>query len=189
MRKGYQAYKSRLRIEFSHKCGYCETREPEIGGAKSFHIDHYKPKKIFPELLCAYENLIYSCRSCNGYKGAYWPTYFEELLGKMIVNPRKDSRDKHIDASGLKWFGITSQGKWTVKKLRLDSPALSQRREDRMRIEVKIQQLTSIVENAKISLENSRNISSTERETIEKFIEEETKTIESFKRKVSGPMD
>jgi hypothetical protein len=188
MSKGYRAYKDKLRIEFLHRCAYCETREPEIGGSQSFHIDHYRPKNRFPELICTYENLIYSCRNCNSYKGDYWPNYLQEFLGKIIINPRHDQIDKHIDTSSFTWSGITTRGEWTVKKLKLDSPMLSQRREDRMRIEKKIQQLTSIVEDTKIRLENA-NLSYSERQNLEGFVEEESKVIESFKRKISGPMD
>src|SRR5438105_4866698 len=103
MSKGYRAYKPRLRIEFSHRCAYCETREPEIGGSKSFHIDHYQPQKLFPELACTYENLIYSCRDCNGYKRDYWPNPLERFLKKIILNPRKDDINKHISTSSFAW--------------------------------------------------------------------------------------
>ena len=137
MSTGYQAYKTRLRIEFSHSCAYCETREPEIGGSQSFHIDHFKPKKRFPDLICSYDNLIYSCRNCNVYKGDYWPNYFEKLLGMFFLNPRKDQTNEHINTTAFAWSGITSQGKWTVLKLRLDSAMLIQRREDRLIIEKK----------------------------------------------------
>lgn len=189
MSKGYLVYKPKLRIEFSHKCAYCEIREPELGGAKSFHIDHYRPKKIFPDLINSYENLIYSCRNCNGYKSHYWQNYFDMLLGKIIVNPRKDKIENHIDSSNHNWNGITSQGKWTVKKLRLDSSTLSRIREDRIRIEQKISVLAGFVESEKTRLKNSSDLSLAEQQKIKKFIDDESKTIESFKRKISGPMD
>jgi len=95
--------------------------------------------------------------------------------------------EKHIDTSSFAWSGKTAQGKWTVTKLKLDSSTLAQRREDRTRIEAKIQQLTSIVEDAKIRFENSSDLS--KRQCLENFIDEESKNIESFKRKISGPMD
>ena len=189
MSKEYQTYKPKLRIEFSHRCAYCETREPELGGSKSFHIDHYKPKKLFPKLICAYDNLIYSCRDCNSYKRDYWPNRLERLLRKVIINPRTDQIDKHINTSGFAWSGRTAQGKWTVTKLRLDSPVLSLRREDRERLERKIQQINSMIDDAKQSLRVDRNLLSSERQNLEKFIEDETKNVESFKRKISGPMD
>jgi len=189
MSKKYRVYKPKLRVEFSHRCAYCETREPEIGGSKSFHIDHYKPKKLFPELIYTYNNLIYSCRDCNDYKRDYWPNRLERLLKKFILNPRKDQINKHINTSGFAWSGKTAQGKWTVTKLRLDSVALSLRREDRTRLKRKIQQMNAMIEDAKQRLHMGRNLSSSERQSLENFIEEETKNTESFKRKIFGPMD
>lgn len=190
MSKGYKSYKPRLRVEFLYRCAYCETREPEIGGSESYHIDHYKPKKQFPNLINAYENLIYSCRDCNIYKGDYWPSLVQEILGKVILNPRIDNSDEHIDMSKYVWIGITSRGKWTVEKLRLDSLVLSQRREDRQRIEKKIIEFNEMVENAKKELEIAKkNNLWIKCQELENFIKEETKTIESFKRKISGPMD
>ncbi len=186
----YRIYKPKLRAEFSYQCAYCQTREPEVGGCKSFHIDHYRPKKKFPDLINAYNNLIYACRDCNTYKQDYWPNFAELLRGYIIVNPREDHIETHIDTSKFIWRGKTSRGNWTVKKLRLDSTILSQRREDRIRIENKIQKLADVVEDAKINLEIAKQEQDWKKiEALNKFIMDETNNIDSFKRKIIGPMD
>jgi 5-methylcytosine-specific restriction endonuclease McrA len=86
-------------------CAYCEVREPELGGAEAFHVDHYKPKSKFSHLICNYDNLIYACRYCNRYKRDYWPSLMDEIFGRVILNPRKDQHDVHVDKSNFAWKG------------------------------------------------------------------------------------
>jgi len=189
MVKGYREYKPELRVEFSHSCAYCKIREPEMGGAQSFHIDHYKPRKKFPELENSYENLIYSCRQCNAYKGDFWPDTLDFVLGRVIVHPREEKIEEHINTEGFIWSGLTPKGRWTVSRLRLDSPVLALRREDRMRIERKILELTKSVDELASALGGDLNFSIDEREKIEADVQERWKDIESLRRKISGAMD
>jgi hypothetical protein len=190
MTTAYQAYKPQLRKEFLFRCAYCETREPELGGSQSFHIDHYRPKKKFPLLISAYNNLVYACRNCNTYKSDYWPQYHEKLIGKIILNPREGSLDAHIDKSNFVWQGKTSQGKWNIIKLRLSSATLSQRREDRTRIEKKILKLRDCLKELNFAFTNAQKENAwAESQELAKLIEDETKTIEAFERKIVGPTD
>lgn len=145
---GYKKYKEKLREEFIYTCVYCGIREPELGGSQSFHIDHYKPQKKFPKLINRYSNLLYACRNCNQYKKDYWPTFTQKLMQHIVLNPRqeKDKRELHIDTNNFAWKGTTEQGKWNIKKLRLDSKTKIKQREER-----------SQIENIISKLENERN--------------------------------
>lgn len=73
--------KSHLHNEFHGKCGYCEIKiqSPQLGT-----IDRYRPnngvrdkKEYYQDLYWwlnfNWENLIYSCKECNQYKGNYFP--------------------------------------------------------------------------------------------------------------------
>lgn len=66
----YSSYRSHLEKDFNFRCGYCN------GLAKyqkrSFHIDHFAPKKHFPEWEVNYQNLVYSCSYCNLSKSDKW---------------------------------------------------------------------------------------------------------------------
>lgn len=73
---------------FSGVCAYCE-REPlwrapgdGLGAQDSdltdeesvlFTCDHFRPRHLFPELIYAWNNLVYACQACNGVKGGQWP--------------------------------------------------------------------------------------------------------------------
>jgi uncharacterized protein (TIGR02646 family) len=52
------------------KCVYCEGL---IGGNRSGHVEHFKPKAVFPTLAYAWTNYFLGCADCNGSKGTKWP--------------------------------------------------------------------------------------------------------------------
>lgn len=126
----YRSFKPNLRIEFDHECNYCGIRECEGGGSKKFQIDHYKPQR-YKASIGTYTNLFYTCSECNRQKWDYWPNLAQRVLGEIILNSFKDDVDKHIDKSNSGWTGKTAQGAFNVLRLRLDSAANRQRREDR----------------------------------------------------------
>ena len=57
-------------------CWYCERlcfRDADDGG-KAPTVDHFKPRRRYPELAYKWRNWIFSCRRCNGeYKRDKWP--------------------------------------------------------------------------------------------------------------------
>lgn len=59
----YQSYRPWLRDEFAFRCVYCLLRERWVPGG--FHLDHFLPVSFHPEAVLRYENLLYSCASCN----------------------------------------------------------------------------------------------------------------------------
>lgn len=67
----YDRYREVLREDASYSCAYCTITESESPGA-TFNIDHFRPKKLFPNLIVNYENLRYSCPRCNSYKRDAW---------------------------------------------------------------------------------------------------------------------
>ena len=58
-------------------CWYCERlcfRDTDDGG-KAPTVDHFKPRRLFPELAYEWRNWIFSCLRCNNeYKRDKWPT-------------------------------------------------------------------------------------------------------------------
>ena len=66
----YKRYKPFLRIEFERKCVYCRLPDG-VKGEEAFGVDHYRPVSKFPGLDCAYENLFYTCNTCNWRKGDF----------------------------------------------------------------------------------------------------------------------
>jgi uncharacterized protein (TIGR02646 family) len=78
----HKQVRTALIIMFSHKCAYCESHVTHVDYP---HIEHYKPKSLFPELCFSWENLLLGCSVCNGaeYKGDQFP---ENAIGS-IINP------------------------------------------------------------------------------------------------------
>lgn len=68
----YGKYKPFLRDNFNKRCGYCDGLDIYAGGSRGFQIDHFKPKKLFPDLETEYDNLVYSCSYCNRAKWDHW---------------------------------------------------------------------------------------------------------------------
>lgn len=73
---------------FNGKCSFCESY---IENVDFGDIEHFKPKSKFPELAVAWENLLLSCKKCNGagQKGDKWPSKKEggPLIDPCVENP------------------------------------------------------------------------------------------------------
>lgn len=67
----YQLYRNDLKQDFTGACGYCGD-DDERADPSTFHIDHFAPKKNFPQLALDYANLVYACRFCNVSKSNHW---------------------------------------------------------------------------------------------------------------------
>lgn len=70
-------------LEMSNaKCCYCECK---VGaGEREMHVDHFKPKSIYPDLVVKWENLLPSCPHCNKEKSSH------DTGVEPIVNPSED---------------------------------------------------------------------------------------------------
>ena len=61
------------------KCSYCEA----IPTGSSLRVDHFFPKKLYPEFTLDWNNLIPSCENCNTRKSSY------DTKNEPIINPSK----------------------------------------------------------------------------------------------------
>jgi uncharacterized protein (TIGR02646 family) len=52
------------------KCVYCEG---PINAPRAAHVEHFKPKTLFPSLAYEWTNYFLGCPGCNGEKGQKWP--------------------------------------------------------------------------------------------------------------------
>ena len=107
-----------VRARANFACEYCGITETDAGGELS--VDHFQPQceKGSDELA----NLVYSCFRCNLHKGNYWPTRPTEV---MLWNPRQGPADQHLLplADGT-LHAITPTGEQTLRRLKLNRPAL-----------------------------------------------------------------
>jgi hypothetical protein len=65
----YASYRPWLRDEFHFQCVYCLVREQWGRVAGLFDLDHFLPTALHPDHRTTYENLLYSCATCNEAKG------------------------------------------------------------------------------------------------------------------------
>lgn len=65
----YASFRPWLRDEFSFRCVYCLKRERWGLVRTEFDLDHFQPVCLNPSQAVVYENLLYSCASCNARKG------------------------------------------------------------------------------------------------------------------------
>lgn len=115
----YQNYRDNIREDFHEMCGYCGKIEKIT--SRGFEIDHFVPQNIDVSKKSEYNNLVYSCFTCNRKKGSKWPTKNSDLMhdGKVgILDPAIKEFDQHIERNEYgDIVGITDLGDSVCKKI------------------------------------------------------------------------
>jgi hypothetical protein len=102
------------------RCGYCQTQEVVSGIPLT--VDHIRPQSRGG--LDVEENLWMACRLCNEAKAALTETADPESGDVVpLFNPRTQVWVEHFSwtAGGTAIYGLTAQGRATVKVLGLNS--------------------------------------------------------------------
>ncbi len=122
----HAAVKETLVRMFHGKCAYCESK---ITHVEYGHIEHYRPKSLFPDLTFEWTNLLLACGVCNGgeHKGDRFP---EAADNGPLVNPCDDDPAGHFEfrhdpGTGLaSVYGVTPRGETTERLMGLNRTAL-----------------------------------------------------------------
>lgn len=119
--------KEHVRQEAQFKCVYCAIHENSLGGVQVFHVDHYRPKSIFPALETTLDNFYYSCPICNRFKSNDWPAD-PDTTHSFSCYPDPSGVDYNIlfevdTVSGL-ISGVFIASKYMVEKLYFNRPQL-----------------------------------------------------------------
>lgn len=103
-----------LSRDFKKQCAYCKIREGDLGGPDDFEKDHFIPR--IKGGSDDYENLYYSCSSCNGRAGK------SDTWSPTLLDPCKDDIfDIHIELlSDYRFRDLTPQGDEYIKTLKLN---------------------------------------------------------------------
>lgn len=98
------------------KCAYCETKlnDPSI----YMEVEHFQPKSIRPDLVVDWDNLLPSCKRCNGTKSD------ADINSSPIVNPYKNDPREEFYFDHFYIFGSTSMGENTETLLDLNEETL-----------------------------------------------------------------
>lgn len=95
-----------------NKCAYCECNIHEE--SKYMEVEHFKPKKLYPNEVLNWDNLLPSCKRCNGIKSNH------DVVAEPLVNPRFDLPGEHLVFKVAYIFGKSDSGKSTVEKIDLN---------------------------------------------------------------------
>ena len=106
--------KNTLLEETHNKCCYCET---SVGREASYmEVEHFKPKKLYPDDVLTWDNLMCACSRCNRNKQDH------DVVRENIVNPFVDRPNEHIRlTASLNLAGITPRGERSVEVLDLNN--------------------------------------------------------------------
>ncbi len=107
------------------KCMYCES---PIAVVAPEHIEHYRPKSIYPRLAFDWSNLGLACPWCNIKKG----NVFDESC--TYINPYHDLPQEHFVPVGTMVYAKPNdkRAKITELQLELNRPELIEARKERM---------------------------------------------------------
>lgn len=128
-------------LEYSNnKCCYCEANINEE--SKYLEVEHYHHKDEYKDEVLDWENLLPSCKKCNGTKNSH-DTKKEPIINPTIVEPKS-----HLKYWRYRIKGIDEIGKLTVSVLKLnDQDRLVKKRfEIGNAIQDKLEQLNEITE-------------------------------------------
>lgn len=96
----------------NNKCCYCECNISEE--SKYMEVEHFYPKKYYPDLVVNWDNLLPSCKRCNGNKGEHDPNH-EEIINPSTTNPKE-----HLMMKLYRLKGKTNIGDNTIDVLYLN---------------------------------------------------------------------
>lgn len=71
-----------------NKCAYCECDLKEE--SKYMEVEHFEDKERYPDKVLDWDNLLPSCKRCNGSKSTH------DVIIEPIINPFKDEPSTHI---------------------------------------------------------------------------------------------
>ena len=84
----WREYRSSLGARSNNECWYCGRQCNAMVGDKSPTVDHFRPRRWFPELTYRWSNWVFSCQRCNESKGDLWPeTGFGDATGYGYIDP------------------------------------------------------------------------------------------------------
>ncbi|WP_125563639.1 HNH endonuclease [Pseudoalteromonas rubra] len=94
------------------KCAYCEC--PLTSESNYMEVEHFEDKKHSPDKVVVWENLLPSCKKCNGAKGTH------DVINEPIVNPYVDDPKEHFSLRLYRLRGKTEKGKSTIEVANLN---------------------------------------------------------------------
>jgi Restriction endonuclease len=119
--KGYKQwndFRDWLRDEFDFRCVYCLCRETWGRRRATWVVEHVIPRTISPDLALDYNNLVYSCASCNSAKSSKnIPDPCKCMYGDLIY-VSEDGCIHALNAEGKKLIRVAALDEGDLNKFR-----------------------------------------------------------------------
>lgn len=110
-----EPYIEKQLMRMSHeKCCYCECKLGEE--SKYMEVEHFHDKDDYPDEVVVWENLLPSCKTCNGNKSNH------DTIADPIVNPSIDDPKVYLGFRDFRYKGKDPGliGKETIEALHLN---------------------------------------------------------------------
>jgi uncharacterized protein (TIGR02646 family) len=123
--------KEALKGMFHDKCAYCESKITHIDYP---HIEHYRPKRKYPQYAFEWQNLLLACGICNGtaHKGDHFPLEDGDENKPLLLNPCEDDPAQHLQFVKARVVSLSERGRQTCNLLGLNRDELFDRRRERL---------------------------------------------------------
>lgn len=101
-------------LEMTHgKCAYAEVKLK--GHGAYWDVEHFKCKKLYPEQVVEWGNLLPACEFCNrSAKGDH------DVVAEPIVDPIHDRPSDHLYVRCGRFFSKDAKGRSTIEVLKLN---------------------------------------------------------------------
>jgi hypothetical protein len=100
-------------LESSHnKCCYCECKIDRE--SKYMEVEHFHDKKHYDSLVVEWDNLLPSCKRCNGRKSTF------NTVEQPFINPASIDPKEHLIISSFRFYPKSLEGKNTIDVLLLN---------------------------------------------------------------------
>ncbi|CAB1262242.1 Uncharacterised protein [Vibrio cholerae] len=94
------------------KCAYCEC--PLTSESNYMEVEHFEDKMHNEDKVVLWENLLPSCKKCNGSKGTH------NVVQEPIINPYVDEPKDHLALRLYRFRGKTAKGSTTIEVVNLN---------------------------------------------------------------------
>ena len=94
------------------KCAYSE--QPLNTQSNYMEVEHFRHKKMYPDDVVRWGNLLPSCKKCNTTKGEW------DVEKEPIVNPLVDEPSEHLMVQAFRYYAKTPKGQNTIKAVALN---------------------------------------------------------------------
>lgn len=127
----YWDWKEEIGAACHGQCVYCAIGEARFGGIDNFHVEHFRPKSKFDDLIDTITNLYLACSICNRFKGDDWPNEPDPQLNTVsYADPSQHDYGSFlsIDMALHTVASDKTTGRYLVERLYLNRPQLLRER-------------------------------------------------------------